>query len=100
MSSTMRRGRSSSLLNFLAWRALRFHIICSGRLGIAAPSGSPAASSTGIKILESFKEEFEVGSPLVTLEMGKIARFANGSVLGMDDTKILSTLTCAKSVVS
>ncbi|XP_013612195.1 PREDICTED: polyribonucleotide nucleotidyltransferase 2, mitochondrial-like isoform X2 [Brassica oleracea var. oleracea] len=96
MSSIVRRARSSSLPNFLAWRALGFRTICSGGLGIA-PSSSPPAS-TGIKILESFKEEFEVGSRVVTLETGKIARFANGSVvLGMDETKVLSTVTCAKS---
>ncbi|KAG5376850.1 hypothetical protein IGI04_041446 [Brassica rapa subsp. trilocularis] len=96
MSSIVRRVRSSSLPNFLAWRALGFRTICSGGLGIA-PSSSPPASA-GIKILESFKEEFEVGSRVVTLETGKIARFANGSVvLGMDETKVLSTVTCAKS---
>ncbi|CAN6865074.1 unnamed protein product [Brassica oleracea] len=96
MSSIVRRARSSSLPNFLAWRALGFRTICSGGLGIA-PSSSPPASA-GIKILESFKEEFEVGSRVVTLETGKIARFANGSVvLGMDETKVLSTVTCAKS---
>lgn len=96
MSSIVSRARSSSLPNFLAWRALGFRTICSGGLGIA-PSSSPPASA-GIKILESFKEEFEVGSRVVTLETGKIARFANGSVvLGMDETKVLSTVTCAKS---
>ncbi|XP_013712900.1 polyribonucleotide nucleotidyltransferase 2, mitochondrial isoform X2 [Brassica napus] len=96
MSSIVRRARSSSLPNFLAWRALGFRTICSGGLGIA-PSSSPPASA-GIKILESFKEEFEVGSRVVTLETGKIARFTNGSVvLGMDETKVLSTVTCAKS---
>ncbi|KAJ0243510.1 Polyribonucleotide nucleotidyltransferase 2 [Hirschfeldia incana] len=98
MSSIVRRARSSPLPSFLAWRALGFRTICSGGLGIAAPSGSPAASSAGIKVLESFKEEFEVGSRVVTLETGKIARFANGSVvLGLDETKILATVTCAKS---
>lgn len=93
MSSIVRRARSSPLPNFLAWRALGFRTICSGGLGIA-----PAAASAGTKILESFKEEFEVGSRVVTLETGKIARFANGSVvLGLDETKVLSTVTCAKS---
>ncbi|KAF8047212.1 hypothetical protein N665_3142s0001, partial [Sinapis alba] len=93
MSSIVRRARSSSSLpSFLAWRALGFRTICSGGLGFAPPA------SAGIKILESFKEEFEVGSRVVTLETGKIARFANGSVvLGMDETKVLSTVTCAKS---
>ncbi|KAL0887910.1 hypothetical protein Bca101_011893 [Brassica carinata] len=98
MSSIVRRARSSSLPNFLAWRALGFRTICSGGLGIAPSGSSPSPASAGIKILESFKEEFEVGSRVVTLETGKIARFANGSVvLGMDETKVLSTVTCAKS---
>ena len=49
------------------------------------------------KVLESFKEEFEIGSRLITLETGKIARFANGAaVLGMEETKVLSTVTSAK----
>lgn len=51
----------------------------------------------GTKILESFTEEFEIGSRKITLETGKIARFANGSVvLAMDETKVLSTVASAK----
>lgn len=51
----------------------------------------------GTKVLETFKEEFEIGSRLITLETGKIARFANGSVvMGMDETKVLSTVASAK----
>ncbi|CAH8328166.1 unnamed protein product [Eruca vesicaria subsp. sativa] len=97
MSSIVRRARSSSLPNFLAWRALGFRTICSSGGFSLAPSSSPA-SSAGIKVLESFKEEFEVGSRVVTLETGKIARFANGSVvLGIDETKVLTTVTCAKT---
>ncbi|ESQ41423.1 hypothetical protein EUTSA_v10012572mg [Eutrema salsugineum] len=97
MSSIVSRARSTSLPNFLAWRALGFRTICSGRLGFA-PSDPGLPATAGTKILESFKEEFEVGSRVVTLETGKIARFANGSVvLGMDQTKVLSTVTCAKT---
>ncbi|EOA22483.1 hypothetical protein CARUB_v10003135mg [Capsella rubella] len=97
MSSIANRARSTSLPNFLAWRALGFRTICSGRLGVA-PSDPGSPASAGTKILESFKEEFEVGSRVVSFETGKIARFANGSVvLGMDQTKVLSTVTCAKT---
>ncbi|KAJ0260948.1 Polyribonucleotide nucleotidyltransferase 2 [Hirschfeldia incana] len=97
MSLIVRRARSTSLPNLLAWRALGFRTVCSGRLGLA-PSSPHSPAPAGVKILESFKEEFEVGSQVVTLETGKIARFANGSVvLGMDETKVLSTVTCAKS---
>uniref|UniRef100_A0A1J3K2S6 Polyribonucleotide nucleotidyltransferase 2, mitochondrial n=1 Tax=Noccaea caerulescens TaxID=107243 RepID=A0A1J3K2S6_NOCCA len=97
MSSIVSRARSTSLPNLLAWRALGFRTICSGRLGFA-PSDPASPASAGTKILESFKEEFEVGSQVITLETGKIARFANGSVvLGMDQTKVLSTVTCAKT---
>ncbi|CAA7031392.1 unnamed protein product [Microthlaspi erraticum] len=97
MSSIVSRARSTSLPNFLAWRALGFRTICSGRLGFA-PSDPASPARAGTKILESFKEEFEVGSHVITLETGKIARFANGSVvLGMDHTKVLSTVTCAKT---
>ncbi|CAN8256312.1 unnamed protein product [Cochlearia groenlandica] len=97
MTSIVTRARSASLPNLLAWRALGFRTICSGRLTLA-PSDSGSPATAGTKILESFKEEFEVGSRVVTLETGKIARFANGSVvLGMDETKVLSTVTCAKT---
>ncbi|KAF2579442.1 hypothetical protein F2Q68_00000494 [Brassica cretica] len=97
MSLIVSRARSTPLPNLLAWRALGFRTICSGRLSLA-PSSPYSPAPAGIKILESFKEEFEVGSGVITLETGKIARFANGSVvLGMDETKVLSTVTCAKS---
>ncbi|KAJ9564256.1 hypothetical protein OSB04_000222 [Centaurea solstitialis] len=66
-------------------------------------STSPAATDSetpavaGAKVLETFREEFEIGSRLITLETGKIARFANGAVvLGMEDTKVLSTVCSAK----
>ncbi|KAF3547489.1 hypothetical protein DY000_02000596 [Brassica cretica] len=97
MSLIVSRARSTPLPNLLAWRALGFRTICSGRLSLA-PSSPYSPAPAVIKILESFKEEFEVGSGVITLETGKIARFANGSVvLGMDETKVLSTVTCAKS---
>ncbi|KAK7266061.1 hypothetical protein RIF29_18701 [Crotalaria pallida] len=58
---------------------------------------NPSISRTGEKLLESFREEFEIGSRRITLETGKIARFANGSVvLGMEGTKVLSTVCSAK----
>ncbi|PWA64842.1 polyribonucleotide nucleotidyltransferase [Artemisia annua] len=54
-------------------------------------------SRSGAKILESFREEFEIGSRVVSLETGKIARFANGAVvLGLGDTNVLSTVCSAK----
>lgn len=88
-----------TLPHFLTWRALGFRTICSGRLGFATQS-EPLESETpvaGIKVLETFKEEFEIGSRLITLETGKIARFANGAVvLGMEETKVLSTVASSK----
>ncbi|CAI0430355.1 unnamed protein product [Linum tenue] len=80
---------------FLTWPHLRFRTICSGRLGFA-PS-DPDHPVAGTKLLESFKEEFEVGTSLITLETGKIARFANGAVvLGTGETKVLSTVAASK----
>lgn len=97
-------SRANPLLNhlphFLTWRALGFRTICSGRLGFSSQSEKVAdtePSVAGTKVLESFKEEFEIGSSLITLETGKIARFANGAVvLGMEETKVLSTTTSSK----
>ncbi|XP_057992147.1 polyribonucleotide nucleotidyltransferase 2, mitochondrial isoform X2 [Hevea brasiliensis] len=97
MSSLASRANPllNSLPHFLTWRALGFRTICSGRLGFA-PS-DPDPPHAGTKVLETFKEEFEIGSRLITLETGKIARFANGSVvLGMEGTKVLATVTAAK----
>ncbi|KAG6588949.1 Polyribonucleotide nucleotidyltransferase 2, mitochondrial, partial [Cucurbita argyrosperma subsp. sororia] len=91
----------SAIPHFLTWRSLGFRTVCCGRMGFASqsqqqldPSDTTVARS---KVLESFKEEFEIGSRLITLETGKIARFANGAaVLGMEETKVLSTVTAAK----
>ncbi|KAK9117204.1 hypothetical protein Sjap_016151 [Stephania japonica] len=89
----------SSLPSFLTWRRLGFRTICSGRLGhlSSSPDVSDPQSSPGAKFLQTFTEEFEVGSHSITLETGKIARFANGSVvLAMEETKVLSTVASAK----
>ncbi|KAF7818445.1 polyribonucleotide nucleotidyltransferase 2, mitochondrial [Senna tora] len=88
----------STLPHFLTWRNLGFRTVCSGRLGFATQSQLDSDSPlAGTKVLDTFKEEFEIGSRLITLETGKIARFANGAVvLGMDETKVLSTVTSAK----
>lgn len=103
MASMGSRVKLNPLLNtlphFLHWRALGFRTICSGRLGFASHSEQLDTESpvAGTKILETFKEEFEIGSQLITLETGKIARFANGAVvLGMEETKVLSTVASAK----
>ncbi|KAJ6951060.1 polyribonucleotide nucleotidyltransferase 2 [Populus alba x Populus x berolinensis] len=95
MPSIMAASRSNPLLNslprFLTWRSLGFRTICSGRLGFAPsdPDPEPPVSTAGTKFLETFREEFEIGSRLITFETGKIARFANGSVvLGMEETKV------------
>ncbi|XP_062151411.1 polyribonucleotide nucleotidyltransferase 2, mitochondrial [Alnus glutinosa] len=90
----------TSLPHFLTWRSLGFRTVCMGRLGFATQSqldADPPAAVAGTKVLETAREEFEIGSRLITLETGKIARFANGAVvLGMDETKILSTVAAAK----
>lgn len=71
----------------------------------ASVSESDASSSyfraqPGVKILDSYKEEFEIGSRIISFETGKIARFANGAVvISMDDTHVLSTVASAKSGV-
>nr|GMC91638.1 polyribonucleotide nucleotidyltransferase 2, mitochondrial [Ipomoea batatas] len=92
----------STLPHVLTWQRFGFRTICSGRLGFAtstlsSPSSDSETPMAGTKILESFTEEFEIGSRKITLETGKIARFANGSVvLAMDETKVLSTVASAK----
>ncbi|KAI4350665.1 hypothetical protein L6164_005098 [Bauhinia variegata] len=96
------RSRANPLLStiphFLTWRNLGFRSICCGRLGFSTQSqldlDQPLA---GTKVLDTYKEEFEIGSRLITLETGKVARFANGAVvLGVEETKVLSTVASAK----
>ncbi|XP_010940149.1 polyribonucleotide nucleotidyltransferase 2, mitochondrial isoform X1 [Elaeis guineensis] len=100
------RGRAyplmSSVPSFLTWRRLGFRSFCSGHLGFL--SQPPEAESTaaagpvpGSKILETFREEFEIGSRTISIETGKVARFANGSVvITMDETNVLSTVASAR----
>ncbi|WOL02964.1 hypothetical protein Cni_G11683 [Canna indica] len=84
-------------------RCLGLHSLCSGRVAFLSqthaspPPEEAAESSPTRKVLETFMEEFEVGSRTISIETGKIARFANGSVvITMDDTNVLSTVTSAK----
>ncbi|KAK4282381.1 hypothetical protein QN277_013765 [Acacia crassicarpa] len=96
------RSRANPLLttlpHFLTWRTFGFRTLCCGRLGFSTQSQlDPDPPVAGTKVLDVFKEEFEIGSRLITLETGKIARFANGAaVLGMGETKVLSTVTSTK----
>ncbi|EEF37688.1 polyribonucleotide nucleotidyltransferase 2, mitochondrial [Ricinus communis] len=97
--SAIARSKANPLVNslprFLTRRSFNFRTICSGRLGFA-PS-YPDRPVAGTKVLETFKEEFEIGSQVISLETGEIARFANGAVvLSMDQTKVLSTVTSSK----
>lgn len=99
-------SKANPLLSSIPWRRIKLRSIYGGRVA-HAPTSSSAESSTadsesvitaGKKILETFSEEFEIGSRKISLETGKIARFANGAVvLGMEETKVLSTVTSAKS---
>ncbi|CAL5368211.1 unnamed protein product [Camellia sinensis] len=91
----------TSLPYILTWRKFGFRTICSGRIGFApSPSLSPSdyeTSVAGTKVLETFTEEFEIGSRRFSLETGKIARFANGAVvLAIEETKVLSTVASSK----
>jgi len=71
--------------------------LLSGAAEEAAPLEA-AASAPGRKVLESFREEFEIGGRSIAFETGKMARFANGSVvISMEDTHVLSTVAAAKS---
>ncbi|CAL4886676.1 unnamed protein product [Urochloa decumbens] len=64
----------------------------------AADAAAAAPPAPGRKVLESFREEFEIGGRSIAFETGKIARFANGSVvISMEDTHVLSTVAAAKS---
>lgn len=88
-------GLLMSLPVYLTWRRLGFRNICTGRLGLVSSDPEPVVAGT--KVLESSKEEFEVGSRLISFETGKIARFANGAVvMAMAETKVLSTVASAK----
>ncbi|MFS8032148.1 putative polyribonucleotide nucleotidyltransferase [Helianthus anomalus] len=102
MASVAITRRNHLLSSLLRCRTLYSRrTITTGRPTFAASiSTSPADTDTlgsRTKILETFREEFEIGSRIITLETGKIARFANGAVvLGMDDTNVLSTVCSAK----
>ncbi|KAJ0667417.1 putative polyribonucleotide nucleotidyltransferase [Helianthus annuus] len=102
MASVAITRRNHLLSSLLRCRTLYSRrTITTGRPTFAASiSTSPADTETPVsrtKILETFREEFEIGSRIITLETGKIARFANGAVvLGMDDTNVLSTVCSAK----
>jgi len=63
---------------------------------MSEPDPSPPSAPT--KVLDTFTEEFEIGNRLISFETGKLARFANGAVvMAMEETKVLSTVTCAQS---
>jgi len=75
--------------------------LLSGAAEEAAPLAAAEAGALpapGRKVLESFREEFEIGGRSIAFETGKMARFANGSVvISMEDTHVLSTVAAAKS---
>lgn len=57
----------------------------------------PVAVLPPEKFLETFSEEFEVGSHKIKLETGLLARFANGAVVyNTGDTHVLSTVASGK----
>lgn len=111
MASVARRANPliSKLPHVLTWNKFGFRTICSGRLGFApytstsSPAPAPAdtdtdTSLTRMKVLETFTEVFEIGSREIKLETGKRARYANGAVvLGMGETKVLSTACSSRS---
>ncbi|XP_066327935.1 polyribonucleotide nucleotidyltransferase 2, mitochondrial-like isoform X2 [Miscanthus floridulus] len=67
-------------------------------LAAAEAAAAAAPPAPGRKVLESFREEFEIGGRSIAFETGKMARFANGSVvISMEDTHVLSTVAAAKS---
>ncbi|KAK4750549.1 hypothetical protein SAY87_004031 [Trapa incisa] len=110
MSCMLVRARDPLCSSFRhLYTSFNSRALCCGRSGFASFSSSssvladrttdPASASVsaGVKVLETFREEFEIGSRLITLETGKIARFANGAVvLGMEETKVLSTVASSK----
>ena len=70
----------------------------SGAAEEAAADAAAAPPAPGRKVLESFREEFEIGGRPIAFETGKMARFANGSVvISMEDTNVLATVAAAKS---
>lgn len=86
----------------LKWKSFPSRNIHSSTFALSQSSTSPSQAEldspvAGTKFLETFTEEFEIGSRKIVLETGKIARFANGAVvMGMDETKVLSAVTSAK----
>lgn len=89
----------SSVPVSLLWPRFGIRSVCStGFRHMSEPSAAePDVPSPGRKVLETFTEEFEIGSRLITLETGKIARFANGAVvMGMEETRVLSTVASSK----
>ncbi|KAG6476638.1 hypothetical protein ZIOFF_065883 [Zingiber officinale] len=107
MAAFLRRPKSIPLLAATLSAGVRprrrsrteFRSLCNAvTLDCASPASEPAAGpSPGRKVLEIFREEFEVGSRTVSIETGKIARFANGAVvIAMDDTNVLSTVASAR----
>lgn len=93
-----------SLLRSISSSPMRFSSHLSESVQEPTPElESDTASSNfspppGVKVLDFYKEEFEIGSRAISFETGKIARFANGAVvISMDDTHVLSTIACAKS---
>ncbi|CAI9758580.1 unnamed protein product [Fraxinus pennsylvanica] len=97
-------SQANALLSTLSRRRFNIRSICGRRIGFAPYTSSAPSPATeidtplvGTKILETFSEEFEVGSRKITLETGKMARFANGAVvLAMEETRVLSTVASAK----
>ncbi|XP_073280527.1 polyribonucleotide nucleotidyltransferase 2, mitochondrial-like [Primulina huaijiensis] len=91
-------SKAIPLLSTKPWRRIKLRTICGGHSSANASSSSAVANSetavAGNKILETHTEEFDVGSRKITLETGKLARFANGAViLAMEETKVLSTVS-------
>ncbi|XP_074565518.1 polyribonucleotide nucleotidyltransferase 2, mitochondrial-like [Curcuma longa] len=107
MAAFLRRPRSIPLLAATLSAGVRprhrspseLRSLCNAvTLDCASPTSEKAAgASPGRKVLETFREEFEIGSRTVSIETGKIARFANGAVvIAMDDTNVLSTVASAR----
>ncbi|XP_068643525.1 polyribonucleotide nucleotidyltransferase 2, mitochondrial [Aristolochia californica] len=94
-------SRSNLLLSnvpvfLMRWKP-SFRTIYSGRLGFMSSLPDPDTPVARTHVLETFTEEFEIGSRIFKFETGKIAWFANGAVvMGIEDTKVLSTVTSAK----